>query len=53
MTFIARALRSSLESAAVDADMTAVAAVTAAEHRASEAAPDPAFDETPDATRNR
>ena len=52
MTMIARAVRSSLESAAVGADMTAWA-VTMAELRANEAAPGPAFDETHDPTRDR
>lgn len=52
MTIVARASRSSLESAAVVADMTGVAA-TMAERRANEAAPAQAFDETPDPTGRR
>jgi hypothetical protein len=52
MTIIARALRSSLESAAVDADITSWA-VTMAGFRANEANPGPAFDQTPDPPRDR
>jgi len=52
MTIVARALRSSLESAAVGADMTA-RAVTMAQLRANEANPGPAFDETSHPTRHR
>lgn len=52
MTIIARGSCSSLESAAVDADiLLEVASMT--QLRANEAAPGPAFDETSDPTRNR
>lgn len=52
MTIVARTLRPSLESAAVDADMSRLA-VNMAGLRANEAAAGQAFDETRDPPRDR
>ncbi len=52
MKIVARALRSSLESAAVAPEMSAVA-VTYTALRANEAAPGQAIDETPDPAHDR